>query len=62
MKNLKFKLYLNISDHTKRISIWNFCSFISNILSVVIPLEVKNIIDQLQNDFSSNFVILNLYG
>ena len=30
---------------------------IVNILSVVIPLEVKNIIDQLQNGFSSNFVI-----
>ena len=28
-----------------------------NILSVVIPLEVKNIIDQLQNGFSSDFVI-----
>jgi len=28
-----------------------------NILSVVIPLEVKNIIDQLQSGFSSDFVI-----
>ena len=28
-----------------------------NILSVVIPLQVKNIIDQLQNGFSSDFII-----
>ena len=30
---------------------------IVNILSVIIPLEVKNIIDQLQDGFSSNFII-----
>ena len=34
-----------------------FALLIVNILSVVIPIEVKNIIDQLQEGFSSNFVI-----
>ena len=57
MKNLKFKVISKYLRPYKRIFIWSFCSLIVNVLSVVIPLEVKNIIDQLQNGFSSDFVI-----
>jgi len=41
----------------KELTIGVFALFIVNILSVIIPLEVKNIIDQLQNNFSTNFII-----
>ena len=58
MKNLNLKVikrYLN--PYKKEFLYGTFALFIVNILSVIIPLEVKNIIDQLQNGFSINFVI-----
>jgi len=41
----------------KELLIGGLALLLVNILSVIIPLEVKNIIDQLQNSFSRNFII-----
>jgi len=58
MKNLKVKvLYKYLKPYKKEFLCGAIALLIVNILSVVIPLEVKNIIDQLQNGFSSDFVI-----
>jgi len=58
MKNLKFKIITKyLKPYKKEFLLGAFALLIVNILSVVIPLEVKNIIDQLQNGFSSDFVI-----
>ena len=58
MKNLKFKVISKYLRPYKREFLYGALALlIVNILSVVIPLEVKNIIDQLQNGFSSDFVI-----
>ena len=58
MKNLKFKvIYKYLKPYKKEFLYGALALLIVNILSVVIPLEVKNIIDQLQNGFSSDFVI-----
>ena len=58
MKNLKFKIIKKyLKPYKKEFLSGAIALFIVNILSVVIPLEVKSIIDQLQNGFSSNFVI-----
>ena len=58
MSNLKFKVISRyLRPYKKEFLFGAFALFIVNILSVVIPLEVKNIIDQLQNGFSSDFVI-----
>ena len=46
-----------IKPYIKEFLLGAFALLLVNILSVVIPLEVKNIIDQLQNNFSSDFVI-----
>ena len=58
MKNLKFKVISKyLRPYKKEFLYGAFALLIVNVLSVVIPLEVKNIIDQLQNGFSSDFVI-----
>ena len=58
MKNLKFKVISKYLRPYKREFFYgSLALLLVNILSVVIPLEVKNIIDQLQTGFSSDFVI-----
>ena len=58
MKNLKLGVISKYLRPYKKEFIYGaFALLIVNILSVVIPLEVKNIIDQLQNGFSSDFVL-----
>ena len=58
MENLKFKVISNYLRPYKKEFLYGAIALLAvNILSVVIPLEVKNIIDQLQNGFSSDFVI-----
>ncbi len=58
MKNLKFKVISKyLRPYKKEFLYGAIALLIVNVLSVVIPLEVKNIIDQLQNGFSSDFVI-----
>ena len=58
MKNLKLKvIYKYLRPYKKEFLYGAIALLLVNILSVVIPLEVKNIIDQLQNGFSSEFVI-----
>ena len=58
MKNLKLKVIAKyLRPYKKEFFYGSIALLIVNILSVVIPLEVKNIIDQLQTGFSSDFVI-----
>ena len=58
MKNLKLKVISKyLRPYKKEFFYGSLALLVVNILSVVIPLEVKNIIDQLQNGFSSDFVI-----
>jgi len=58
MKNLNLKVIIKyLRPYKKEFLYGAVALLIVNILSVVIPLEVKNIIDQLQNGFSTNFVI-----
>ena len=58
MRNLKFQvIYKYLRPYKKEFFYGALALLIVNILSVVIPLEVKNIIDQLQSGFSSGFVI-----
>ena len=57
MKNLKIKIirrYLN--PYKKELLIGIFALFLVNILSVIIPLEVKTIIDELKGEFSIRFI------
>ena len=58
MKNLNLKvIYKYLRPYKKEFLYGAIALFVVNILSVVIPLEVKNLIDQLQNGFSSDFII-----
>tara|TARA_Y100001933_G_scaffold260418_1_gene312393 strand:- start:194 stop:1954 length:1761 start_codon:yes stop_codon:yes gene_type:complete len=58
MKNLKIEIILKyLKPYRKELSIGVATLLIVNILSVIIPLEVKSIVDQLQNGFSSKFII-----
>ena len=58
MKNLKVKVISKyLRPYKKEFTYGALALLIVNVLSVVIPLEVKNIIDQLQKGFSSDFVI-----
>ena len=58
MKTLKFKIIKKyLKPYKKEFLYGAIALLLVNILSVLIPLEVKNIIDQLQNVFSSSFVI-----
>ena len=57
MKNLKLKIIQKyLKPYKKEFLYGAIALLIVNILSVVIPLEVKRIIDELQNCFTSNFV------
>ena len=59
MKNLKLEVISKyLRPYKKEFLYGALALLLVNILSVVIPLEVKNIIDQLQTGFSSNFVIV----
>jgi len=58
MKDLNFKVISKyLKPYKKEFLSAALALLVVNILSVVIPLEVKNIIDQLQNGFSIEFVI-----
>ena len=58
MKNLKLKVIISyLKPYKKEFLYGGIALLIVNILSVLIPLEVKNIIDQLKDGFSSKFVI-----
>ena len=58
MQNLKVKVILKyLKPYKKEFFYGAIALLVVNILSVVIPLEVRNIIDQLQEGFSSDFVI-----
>ena len=58
MNYLKFNIIKKyLKPFKKELLIGVLALLIVNILSVIIPLEVKNIIDQLQSDFSKNFII-----
>ncbi|MDA9704312.1 ABC transporter ATP-binding protein/permease [Prochlorococcus sp. AH-736-L19] len=58
MKNLKLKVISKyLKPYKKEFLMGALALLLVNILSVVIPLQVKNIIDQLQNNFSKDFVI-----
>lgn len=58
MNNLKLNIIRKyLKPFKKELLIGAIALLIVNILSVVIPLEVKNIIDQLQVGFSRNFII-----
>ena len=58
MKNLKLKVILKyLKPYKKEFLYGAIALLVVNILSVLIPLEVKNIIDKLKDGFSSSFVI-----
>ncbi len=58
MKNLKINIISKYLRPFKNELIIGAASLLFvNILSVIIPLEVKNIIDELQNGFSSKYII-----
>ncbi len=58
MKNLKLKvIFKYLKPYKKEFLYGGIALLVVNILSVLIPLEVKNIIDQLKDGFSSSFVI-----
>ncbi len=58
MKNLKLKvIFKYLKPYKKEFLYGGIALLVVNILSVLIPLEVKNIIDQLKDGFSSSLVI-----
>ena len=58
MKNLKLKvIFKYLKPYKKEFLYGGIALLVVNILSVLIPLEVKNIIDQLKDGFSSSYVI-----
>ncbi len=58
MKNLKLNVIIKyLKPYKKEFLYGAIALLVVNILSVLIPLEVKNIIDQLKDGFSSKFVI-----
>ena len=58
MKNLKIKIIKKyLRPYKKELLIGAISLLFVNILSVIIPLEVKNIIDQLEEGFSTKFII-----
>ena len=58
MKNLKLKvIFKYLKPYKKEFLYGGTALLVVNILSILIPLEVKNIIDQLKDGFSSSFVI-----
>ena len=58
MKNLKLKvIFKYLKPYKKEFLYGGIALLVVNILSILIPLEVKNIIDQLKDGFSSSYVI-----
>ena len=58
MKNLKIKVIKKyLKPYKKELFIGALALLIVNVLSVIIPLEVKNIIDELQQGFSGRFIL-----
>ena len=58
MKNLKIKPIINYLKPYKKDLLLGFVALLFvNILSVLIPLEIRNIIDQLEEGFTSQFII-----
>ncbi len=58
MKNLKLEvIFKYLKPYKKEFLYGGIALLVVNILSILIPLEVKNIIDQLKDGFSSSFVI-----
>ena len=58
MNNLKLKVIFKYLKPYKKEFLYGGIALLAvNILSILIPLEVKNIIDQLKDGFSSSFVI-----
>ena len=58
MKNLKIKIIKKyLRPYKRELFIGSIALLLVNILSVIIPLEVKSIIDQLQESFSTKFII-----
>ncbi len=58
MKNLKLEvIFKYLKPYKKEFLYGGIALLVVNILSVLIPLEVKNIIDQLKDGFSSSFII-----
>ena len=58
MKNLKIKIIKKyLRPYKKELFIGALALLMVNILSVIIPLEVKNIVDQIQDSFSTGFII-----
>jgi len=58
MNNLKLNIIKKyLKPFKKELLIGAIALLIVNILSVIIPLEVRNIIDNLQEEFSTNFII-----
>ena len=58
MQNLKLKVILKyLRPYKKEFVYGGIALLVVNVLSVLIPLEVKNIIDELKDGFSSNLVI-----
>ena len=52
MKNLKLKvIFKYLKPYKKEFLYGGIALLVVNILSILIPLEVKNIIDQLKDDF-----------
>ena len=59
--NEKSKFKVTKYQTTQKRGTYGAFASLVNVLSVAIPLEFKNIIDQLQNGFSSDFVIKSLW-
>ena len=58
MKNQKIKIISKyLRPYKRELTIGALSLLLVNVLSVIIPLEVKNIIDELQKGFSSSFII-----
>ncbi len=58
MKNLKLKvIFKYLKPYKKEFLYGGIALLVVNVLSILIPLEVKNIIDQLKDGFSSSYVI-----
>ena len=58
MKNLKIKIIKKyLRPYKRELFLGSIALLLVNILSVIIPLEVKNIIDQLQDNFSTKFIL-----
>ena len=63
MKNLKLNVISKyLRPYKKEFLYGALALLLVNVLSVVIPLEVKNIIDQLQSGFHQNLLLINHFG